>query len=144
MPDQIQIILEVLASSRPDDSCTLACFWTRCIWPNNNKKRPSRSDAGQLASGPDAFGPNLTGPSRLDLGQFCTIWSGPSFEEWNQIRYWKSDLAYNMIWPNSGCMLAIIAMTGHNQNASKSDLAFLVGRYIKRHIYSVYVFLSSL
>ena len=31
------------------------------------------------------------------------------------------------IWPNSGYMLAVMAVTGHNQNASESDLACLLG-----------------
>ena len=46
-----------------------------------------------LASGPDAFGQNLIRPSRSDLGLFCTIWSKPSLEKWNQIRYRKLDPA---------------------------------------------------
>ena len=33
MPDLIQISLKVLAKSGPDDSSTLACFWTGSIWP---------------------------------------------------------------------------------------------------------------
>ena len=38
---------------------------------------------GLLMAGPDPFGQNLTQSDRtkLDLGWFCTIWSGPSVEE---------------------------------------------------------------
>ena len=53
-----------------------------------------------------------------------TIWSGPSLEEQNQIR--KLDPAYT-IRPNSGCMLAVMAITGCNQNASRSDPACSLG-----------------
>ena len=55
----------ILPETRPDDSCTPACFQTRCIWP-----------------------------SRSDPSQFCTIWSMPSLEKqsWNGCR--KTDPAY--------------------------------------------------
>ena len=33
VPDLIWIGSEALARSGPDDSCTLVCFWTGCIWP---------------------------------------------------------------------------------------------------------------
>ena len=54
----------------------------------------------QLASGPDPSCQNLTKPCRLDLGLFWMIRSGPSLEEWNQIRYRKSDLA--RFWLHTG------------------------------------------
>ena len=45
----------------------------------------------QLASRPDPFGQNLTQSPRdnLNLGWFCTIWSGTSVEECNQV--WKRE-----------------------------------------------------
>ena len=62
-----------------------------------------------LAARPDAFGPNLTRPSGLDPGRFCTIWCGPSLEEWSRIRWRKLDPAYT-ICPDSGCTLAVTRM----------------------------------
>ena len=85
--------------------------------------------AHRLASGPDPFSQILTGSSTLDPSWFCTIWSRPSLEEQNWIRCEKSDPAYTT-WPNSGSTLATVAITGHNQNASKLDPACLLG---KRH-----------
>ena len=41
----------------PDDSCTLACFQTRCIWPKHDRQFKS------------------------DLGWFWMIWSRPSLEK---------------------------------------------------------------
>ena len=66
--------------------------------------------AYRTASGPDAFGPNLTRPSRSYPGRFCTMWSGPSFEERSRIRCGKSDPAY-MVRPDSGCMPGVMATT---------------------------------
>ena len=112
MPDPIWISLEVLARSRPDDSCTPACFQTGSVWPKLDSqpepdwiqagfaqydpgclwKNATKSESGklvagccvlpepgpmilshQIASGPDAFGQNLTRPSRSDPGQFCAL-----------------------------------------------------------------------
>ena len=81
-----------------------------------------------LASGPDAFDPNLTRPSRFDSGQFCTIWPRPSLEKQNQIGCGKSDPAYTT-GPDFGCTLAIMAITGCNQNAAESDPACLLGGF---------------
>ena len=64
----------------------------------------------RLASRPDAFGQTMTRPSRSVPGQFCTVCSMPSLEKRNGIGCGKSDLAY-MIWPDSGCMLAVMAIT---------------------------------
>ena len=57
----------------------------------------------QLASRPDVFGQTLTRPSRSDLVGFA-----------------QSD-------PDSGCMLAVMAITGCNQNVSRLDPACLRG-----------------
>ena len=88
------------ARIRPDDSCTPACFRTRC------------------------FGQNRTRPSRSNQGRFCTIIRPES--KWNQTRCGKSDWVY-AIQPDSGCMLAIMTITGHKQNASGFDPARLQG-----------------
>ena len=56
----------------------------------------------------------------------CTTWSMPSLEKWNWIRCGKSDPTYT-IQPDSGCMLAVIAITDHNQKASGFDPACLLG-----------------
>ena len=86
--------------------------------------------AHRLASGLDAFGQNLTRLSRSDPGRFCTIWSRPSLENQNRIWWGKLDPAYT-IWPDSGCMLATMTITGRNQNASQSDLARILGTDIR-------------
>ena len=57
---------EALARSRPNDSCTLACFWTRSVWPN------------------------LTRQSCSDPGWFCTIWSELSVEECSHVWKWET------------------------------------------------------
>ena len=65
MPDPIQISLEALTKSGLDDSCTLACFWTKSVWPKPDDRTKS------------------------DLGWFCTIWPRTSMEACNRI--WKSE-----------------------------------------------------
>ena len=82
--------------------------------------------AHQLASWPDVFGQTLTRPSRSNPGQFCAIWFVPSLEKRNRNRCRKLDLAYTMR-PDSGCTLAITAVTGWNQNASGLAPACLLG-----------------
>ena len=59
-------------------------------------------------------------------GRFCTIWFMPSLEKrsWNGCG--KSDPAYT-IRPDSGCMLAVMAITGRNQNASGSNPECVLG-----------------
>ena len=123
-----------------NDSCTPACLQTGSVWPKPNTVSLNQTRSGlvlhsmmcavctrtqpraglmtpahQLTSGPDLFGPNLTRSSRLDPGQFCTIWSGPFLEEWNWIGSGKLDPAY-LIQPNSGSTLAAVALPGRNQN----------------------------
>ena len=113
MLDLIQIGSEALARSGLDVSCTPACFRTGSIWPKPDpvpqnqirsgpilrnmiwavcgRTQPSLKVGGvmilsrQLTSGPDAFGQNLTKPSRLDPSQLCTIWSRPSLEKQSRI-----------------------------------------------------------
>ena len=63
-----------------------------------------------LASGLDPFGPNLTQSARAKL-----------------------DMPAYTIRSSSGCMLAVMAITGRNQNASGSDLACLLGLLCMLH-----------
>ena len=104
------------------------------VWKSETGSRlvVSRQTPGQmipthrLASRPDASGETLTRPSRSDPGRFCTMWSMPSLEKWSWNECGKLDPTYT-IQPDSGSMLAIMAITGRNQNASRSDLACLLG-----------------
>ena len=105
------------------------------VWKNATESESGKLIAGQLhpaiipshqlASRPDVFDQTLTRPSRSDPGQFCTIWSILSLEKQDWIRCGKSDQAHT-VWPDSGCTLFITAVAGHNQNASRSDLACLL------------------
>ena len=59
---------------------------------------------------PDQMHLAQTWPPGSDLGQFYTIWSGPSLEEKNWIG------SRIMIWPNSGCTI-----NGHYQNVPNQN-----------------------
>ena len=98
----------LLPESGPNGSCTPACFLTRCIWPK-------RDQAIQIGPG---------SASRSMAQAF--------FEKRNWIRCGKSDPAYS-IPPDSGCTLALVAMTGCNRNASESDPACLLGYFSMFH-----------
>ena len=110
--------------------CLEECSW---VWKWEIDRGPVAScqkpgltiPSHQLASRPDVFDQTLTRPSRSDPGQFCTIWSILSLEKQDWIRCGKSDQAYK-VWPDSGCTLFVMVITGHNQNASGSDLAYLL------------------
>ena len=71
--------------------------------------------AHRLASKTDEFSQTLARSSRSDPVGFFHWKNGCG----------KSDPAYT-IRPDSGCTLAVIAITGHNQNASGSDPACLL------------------
>ena len=153
----IRIGSEALAKNGPDDSCSLACFWIGSVWPKPDTLSQNQTGSGLVLHNmiwatwgrtqpglkvgrwflhtgllqeqiQDVFDQNLTRPFRSDLSWVCTVWSRPSLEKQNQIGCGKSGLAFT-IRPYSGCMLAIMAITGHNQNASKSDLTCLLGKY---------------
>ena len=64
--------------------------------------------AHRLASGPDVL--SQTRPSTSDPGQFCIAWSVSSLKKRSWYGCGKSDLAYT-IRPNSGCTLAVMAIT---------------------------------
>ena len=70
----------------------------------------------------------MTRPSRSETGRFCTIWSRPSLEKRNRIGFGKSGQAYTFR-PDSSCTLAVMAITGCNQNTSASDPACLLANY---------------
>ena len=121
-----------------------AQYYPGCLWKNGTKSESWKTGSGlvascqkpglmipahRLASGPDVFGQTRTRPSRSDPVWFCTIWSMPSLEKQSWNGCGKSDPAYT-IWPDPGCTLAIMAITGRNQNASGSDLACLLGYLI--------------
>ena len=106
----------MLARSRPDDSCTPACFRAGSVWPKQSLPllHTGLLLAHWLTSRADVFGQNLTRPSRSDPCQFSTCWSGPSSEEWSWIGCRKSDPTHTT-QPDSGCTLAIMSVTVHNQ-----------------------------
>ena len=54
----------------PDDSCTQACFWTRCIWPKPDQAIQVRSGLVFNTMTQAFFG-------RTELNQMQHIWSGP-------------------------------------------------------------------
>jgi len=91
------------ARTRPDDSHTPACLWTRCIWLKPDQTIQIRSSFAQY---------------RYILDPTFHIWFGSVLPKKAQIILCKT---------GSGCMLAIMAITGHNQNTSKSDPACLLG-----------------
>ena len=72
--------------------------------------------AHRLASRPDAFGQNLTRPSRSDPGRFCTVWPIPSLETTELKRMREVGSGIYTIRPDFGCTLAVMAITSRNQN----------------------------
>ena len=103
----------------------MSCFWHLLtvnmtdpvyIWSGSCSRNLLRSVgqlilAQQLASRPDPSGQNLTRSSRTKLGPgwFCTIWSRPSLEEWNQFRCAKQvagQLQSARTGPNDSCTAA--------------------------------------
>ena len=109
------------------------------LWKNTTEPESGKLVVGWLHSaGNWAWWFLHTG---LLLDQMCLaqIWPGhpdQCFMQYGPGLLWKNswtgcgklDLAY-MIRPNSGCTLAIMAVTGHNQNASELDPACLLGLY---------------
>ena len=136
-PDPFGQNLTQSARTKPDPGwfCTVLSGTSVEVWnwvwkwetgsgPVVSCRKPGQMiPAHRLASRPDVFGQTLTRPSRSDPGWFCTVWSMPSLKKQSWNGCVRSDPAYT-IWPNSGCMLAI---TGCNQNASRSDPACLLG-----------------
>ena len=75
----IQISLEVLARSRPNGTCTLACFWTRSIWPeteNLTQSAKTKSDPCHLNATESKSGKLVAGrlrSARTRLNDSCTL-----------------------------------------------------------------------
>ena len=93
-----------MLESGPDNSCTPACFQTRCVWPN--------ADQAILIG------------SRSVLHNMIHAF----FEKTELNRMRKVGSAYTTR-PDSGCTLAVMGISGHNLNASGSDQACLLGQY---------------
>ena len=93
----------VLPESWPDDFWTPACFQIGCIWPKPDK-------AIQIGSGPV-------------LHNMIQAFFGKT--ELNLMR--EVGFCIYTIRPDTGCTLAVMAITGRNQNASGSDPACLLG-----------------
>ena len=92
------------ARTKPNESCTPACFQTRCFWP-----KPDQA----IHIGSSLVLHSMTGAffGRMELN-------------------WMREVGYGiyMIWHNSGCTLAVMAITGHKQNAFfESDPACSLG-----------------
>ena len=73
---------------------------------------------------PDEFGQTMARPSRLDPGLFCKVWPMLSLEKTELKSMREVGSGIYKILPNSGFTLAT---TGHDQNASGSDPACLLG-----------------
>ena len=87
----------VLPENGPDDSCTRACFRTRCVWPTPDQ-------AIQIGSGPVLYSLIRTFFGRTEPNRMRGVGSG-----------------IYTIRPDSGRTLAVRAITGRNQNAAESD-----------------------
>ena len=118
MPYPIRIGAEVLARSRPGNSCTLACFWTGsiwhsqpepnwiqagfaqydqgCLWKNTNESESAKLVAGQLHS------------ARTEPNNSCTptcfqtrcVWPEPD----QAIQVGSGLVLHNVIWVFFGSM----------------------------------------
>ena len=93
------------------------------MWKSITESKSGKLDVGrlhsakkQLASRPDAFGQT----------QFCTICLMPSLEK-TELN-WMQEVGSG-ISIQSGVILAVTAITGHNQNAFGSDPACLLGTH---------------
>ena len=85
------------ARTRPDHSCTVACFWTRSVWPKPDQAIQTQIRASFVQYNPGFHCKNRT---KSDVGSW--------------IRRTRPSLILNV------CMLAV---SGRNQDVSESDLA---------------------
>ena len=123
--------------------------WLGHLWKNATESEICKLVAGRLRSARNQARWLLhTGllPDQIRLARpIIQIGSGSVlhnmihalFGKWNWIGCRKSDQTviihnYNTIWPNSGCTLAVTAITGRNQNASGSNPACLLGQLWQR------------
>ena len=118
--------------SRPEPNRILpgfAQYDPGCLWKNAIESESEKLVAGWLHSPRNRAWWFLHTGLLLDQMHLAKTWPGHpdqvwvSFAQygpgllwkyWNQIRCGKSDLAYT-IWPDSGCTLAVMAITGCNQ-----------------------------
>ena len=70
--------------------------------------------------------------SRARNSAACTIWSMPSLENGTEKDARRRIWHIYTIRADSGCTLAVMAITGRNQNASGSDPACLLGDLLQR------------
>ena len=128
-------------STRTKSAPSWFCIVSRTSVEEHNRVRKWETSSRQVASCQKpglmipahqlAFRPNdgsqiMARPSRSDVGQFCIAWPMPSVEKQNWKGCGKSDRAYT-VRADSGCMLAVMAITSCNQNASGLDPACLLG-----------------
>ena len=97
----VRIGFKALARSGPDDCCTPACFRTGSVWPKPDQ-------AIQVGSGSVLHSMLQAFFGKTQTNRMPEVGSG----------------IYDY-----GCTLAVMAITGHNQNASGSDQACLLGKY---------------
>ena len=148
MPDSSWYLVRCLASGpdlfsgKPDTARTkLDPGWFCTVWSGLSVEECNRVWKWKCETGnrPITFSHNqawlhLARPSRWTLAHFAQydmglLWkNGTKLEEGS----WMWHIWYIYIYtiqPDSDCMLAVMAITGHNQNASKSDLACLLGMH---------------
>ena len=114
-----------------------AKYYPECLWKNGTESESRKLAAGRLRPArnrarwflrlgllPDQIRLAKPWPGHLD--RFCTMWSMSSLEKWSWNGCGKLDPAHT-IRPDSGSMLAVMAITGRNQNPSGSDPACLLG-----------------
>ena len=128
-PDPFGQNLTQPARTKPDPGwfCTiLSQYYPGHLWNNGTESQSGKLVAGQLRPArnrarwflhtglrPDAFSQTLTRPSRWDPGRFCTKWSTLSLAKRGSDGCGKSDPACT-IRPDSGCTMAVMAVTGRN------------------------------
>ena len=143
-PHPIRIGSEALARSGPDHSCTTVCFWTGSVGPKPDivSQHPIgsvlvlhnmiRAVCGRMQPSPKAGNRQQVGCFLPETGpgDSCTaacfqarcVCPKPD----QAIQIGSGSVFHNMIRPDSGCTLAVMATIGRNQNASESDPACLL------------------
>ena len=112
----IQVSLQTLTRTGPDDFCLSLCFQTRCIWPKPDQAILIRNR-----------------PVLHNMIWAFFYKKGTKSDVGSWIRHTSR--------PNSGCTLAVTAIIVRNQNTSKLDLAYLLAIsdiYIYIYIYISY------
>ena len=101
-----------------------------------------------LTSRPDPFGQNLTQSARtkLDLGWVCTILSGMSVEEQNQVWKWETGSGLVAFCQKPGQMIPVHQLASRPDafgqtltRPSRSDLAYLLGKLTPDHRDELYL-----